>query len=147
MASTDASDYMHNLRVAAALDRTTGRTEGVLASSVIAYERHVEGIERKRREAAGAAESTYFGEVGKRYNFTATVAVARYVEGEWGTSTLLVLTDADGHRFKWFASGSKEVDVGASVAVRGTVKAHAEYKGAKETVLTRCALEVVPSAA
>jgi hypothetical protein len=141
-ASTEPSDYMHNLRVAVGLKNATGRTEGVLASSVIAYERHVEGVERKRREAAGKLESAYFGEVGKRYDISATVTRVHYTEGGYGVITLLVVTDAEGHCFKWFASGSKEVNVGDAVEIRGTVKKHEEYKGAKETVLTRCALTV-----
>jgi hypothetical protein len=141
-ASTDSSDYMHNLRIAVALNHTTGRTEGLLASSVIAYERHVEGIERKRAEAAKATESTYFGEVGKRYEIAATVKRVHYTEGSYGVVTLLVLADDAGHCFKWFASGSKEVSVGATVQIKGTVKKHEEYKGTKETVLTRCALTV-----
>jgi hypothetical protein len=137
-ASTDTSDYMHNLRVAVALAATTGRTEGLLASVVIAYERHVEGIERKRREAESAIESTYFGEVGKRYDIAGTVERVHYIEGQYGVSTLVCFVDANGHRYKWFASGSKDFKVGAVVALKGTVKKHEEYKGAKETVLTRC---------
>lgn len=105
---------------------------------MIAYERHVEGIERKRREAETAVDSTYFGEIGKRYDVAGTVDRIHYIEGEYGVTTLVVFTDADGRRFKWFASGSKEFKVGESVTMKGTVKAHEEYKGAKETVLTRC---------
>jgi hypothetical protein len=137
-ASTETSDYMHNLRVAVELAATTGRTEGLLASVVIAYERHVEGIERKRREAEKAIESTYFGEVGKRYDVAGTVDRVHYIEGQYGVSTLVCFVDADGHRYKWFATGSKDFKVGETVVLKGTVKKHEEYKGAKETVLTRC---------
>lgn len=139
-ASTDTSDYMHNLRVAVAMNGTTRRTEGLLASTVIAYERHVEGIERKRRESEGRVESTYFGEIGKRYEIAGTVERVHYIDGHYGTTTLIVLADAEGHRFKWFATGSKEVETGAAISLKGTVKSHEQYKGAKETVLTRCKL-------
>lgn len=136
-ASTDASDYMHNLRVAVALQATTHRTEGLLASTVVAYEKHVEGIERAR--AAGKVPSQHFGEVGKRYELAGTVERVHFVDGSYGVSTLVVFTDADGRRFKWFASGSKDgFEVGKTVAIKGTVKKHEEYKGSKETVLTRC---------
>lgn len=46
--------------------------------------------------------------------------------------------DANGNTFTWKTSKWLELDKGAEYTVKGTIKDHSEYKGDKQTVLTRC---------
>jgi hypothetical protein len=88
--------------------------------------------------------------VGEREVFTLTVRYVQAIESEqWGTSYLYKLTDAAGNGFKWFASREqwndaegREWQVGDTYTVKASVKAHDEYKGRKETSLSRVALHV-----
>src|SRR5690606_15149560 len=83
--------------------------------------------------------SQYQGSVGDRLTFEATVKVAIVRETRWGVSTFVVMEDADGNLYKWFASGSP-VSQGDVVKVTATVKGHEEYKGQQQTVITRAKL-------
>lgn len=55
--------------------------------------------------------------------------------GDWGTTFITKLRDADGNVFKWF--GSYDLGRDAVVDATWTVKNHDEFKGVKETVVTR----------
>jgi predicted extracellular nuclease len=46
--------------------------------------------------------------------------------------------DADGNVFTWKTQNGVGLNVGDSVNVKGTIKAHTEYKEEKQTELTRC---------
>ena len=46
--------------------------------------------------------------------------------------------DEDGNTFTWKTGKAMELEEGAEYMVKGTIKAHDEYKGDKQTVLTRC---------
>lgn len=49
--------------------------------------------------------------------------------------------DADGNVLVWKTSKCLNINNGDKVNIKGTIKEHSEYKGTKQTVLTRCAIE------
>jgi hypothetical protein len=55
----------------------------------------------------------------------------------WGTTWLYKFTDEAGNVFTWFAS-SPVNDEDKVLTIKDTVKKHEEYKGIKQTVMTRC---------
>jgi hypothetical protein len=72
-----------------------------------------------------------------------TIDNIRELEGDYGTSWLCLLRDEDGNFIKWFCSSSSAVDVlldaeKRQVLLKGTIKGHEEYKGKKQTQVTRC---------
>lgn len=143
------SDYEHNLFVAIGSDPIGGRQAGVVASLVRYYEKAM-GIEAEKK--APKAISNHFGTVKKREVFTLTLLSRTDLEGgNYGPSFLHVFTDAQGNIAKWFSSQKNVVglldgdtiswramEIGTAYQIKGTVKKHDEYKGAKQTVLTRC---------
>ena len=134
-----ASDYEHNLKVALSAGYVDPRNVGLAVSVVSVYRRAMEKAEAVK--APSRPDSGYFGTLGTRYTLQGlTVKATRYCETAYGVSTLVVFEDAEGHTFKWFASGSHEFEAGSTVNIKGTVKKHGEYKGRKETMLTRCAV-------
>jgi len=138
----DLSDYEHNLRIAARLP-VVGKHAGVLASLPVAYERAM-GIELDKK-AAPRKVSEFWGELGKRSEVTVTLVKLVEIDSRWANPTLCIFVTADGAKLIWFASGSCPRDIGAEYKVKGTVKKHEEYKGVKQTVITRVKWEVATS--
>jgi hypothetical protein len=140
------STYVDNLKVAASLAEVTSRQIGILASAPQAYIRHLEtAAEREAREARWAAEkaskkvSDYIGSEGDKVEIEGEISAIRYIEGDYGTTTLYTIVTADGNLVKWFASRSAlGENEGVQVRIKGTVKKHDDYQGVKSTVLTRC---------
>jgi hypothetical protein len=79
--------------------------------------------------------------VGSKVVLDLTVARMHKFEGNYGTTTILSFTDADGRKVVWFASGSleeKEWEIGSQVKVKGTVKdLKDDAKFGKQTLMTR----------
>lgn len=137
-ASEDASEYMWNLKTILKPGMVEAKRRGYAASAVAAYQRHLGRLEVARREAESASESTYFGAVGQRLKGLELRCVsARGIETNYGGCVIYKLTDQQGNVFSWFSSGGADMDPGADYTLDATVKAHAEYKGVKETQLTR----------
>ena len=141
-AFSGTGDYVINLKAVAAGEFVSFRNIGILASAPQAFARYQEQTLIRERKAKIGENSAHFGAVGTRYELAVTVVGVRYTEGDYGTTTIYTLVDADGNVFKWFASndevlGDKE---GETFKIKGTVKKHDEYQGTKQTVLSRCAL-------
>ena len=132
------SEYMTNLRAIAASDEISERHVGILASAVAAQHR---AEKREAEKESVRVSSEWVGEVKERRDFDLTIDSIRTVSGQYGDTTIYSLSDADGSRFKWFASRAALGDYeGVNVTVKATVKKHAEWDGVKETHLTRAKL-------
>ena len=83
--------------------------------------------------------SEYVGEIGDREVFELTIQKAIGLEGMYGHSTMHIMEDTVGNVFVW-NTASKTLEVGKTYKMKGTVKDHREYRGVKQTVLTRCTL-------
>jgi hypothetical protein len=139
------SDYEHNLKVACSLDYVKGKNFGLVASVVVAYRRFVEKELAKTREVS--APSTHFGKVGRRYVRKLTVTNTSSWDSDYGVTVLYVMADAEGNVFKWFSSGGCRVNdvsvkVGDEFWATFAVKGHGDFKGRKETTVTRASLSV-----
>jgi hypothetical protein len=90
-------------------------------------------------KSAKANEAGHFGEVGGRYEITATVTNVKECFSDFGITYLITMRGSEGHTFKTFASGAfADVEKNTTVTFKGTVKGHGEWNGMKETTLTRC---------
>lgn len=127
------NDYERNLVIACADDDLDPRNYGLAASVIVAYQRVVE----QRAKQACQAVSSHIGTVGKRQAFTLRVESVRDLEGGYGVTHLHTLIDTDGNVLKWFASAER-LQVGTTYKMTGAVKSHEEYRGVKQTVITRC---------
>lgn len=124
------NDYMGNVKVIASAGHTTSRGIGIAVSIIAAYKRHL-SIELEKRRWV---DSKHIGAVGKRGDFNLTCDLVRPV-GSMYPSYLTKFHDAEMNVYVWFAS--KPLDEGKEYRLRATVKEHSEYKGIKQTVLTR----------
>lgn len=81
--------------------------------------------------------SEYQGEIGAKVQVELTVINAVALNGYYGPSTMHIMEDINKNVYVW-TTASKCWSVGTVHNVKGTVKDHKEYKGTKQTILTRC---------
>lgn len=110
---------------------------GYLAYLPVAFDRErAKAAERAARAEAGA-KSQYIGNVGERITFRAANAVlVTSWETQYGWTYLYKFSDDSGNILIWYAS--RTVDIADGANITGTIKAHNERDGAKQTVITRC---------
>lgn len=87
--------------------------------------------------------SEYFGEVDKRYDLTLTYVRSHSWETTFAYNRsiqyLHSFKDEAGNIFVWKTGTSLyNIEENSTVTIKGTVKEHSEYRGIKQTVLTRC---------
>ena len=76
-------------------------------------------------------------EVGDKLVLPLTIDSVRYLDGQYGTCSLITYHTESGAVVMWFASKYIEVEVGKQVTIKGTVKKLDEFRGVRQTVLTR----------
>ena len=132
----DKSVYVHNLKVACGLRYTNGKNLGLLASLFPSYKKDLEiKLERKKR-AEKEQLSEHVGDIGERVTFVPVKAeVVTSWETQFGVTMLWKITSEDGNIFIWKTSNDVREDTSV---ITGTVKEHTEFRGVKQTVLTRC---------
>lgn len=131
------SDYIWNMSVVLAGETITERSYGLAASVLGAYQREMERNERLARERADAPVSEWIGTVGEKLIVSLTIKAFRWIDTDFGTSTLITYNDAQGNVVKWFASGKHSPVEGETATLEMTVKDHKEYNGTKETHVLR----------
>ncbi len=82
-------------------------------------------------------DSEYQGEVGDKLDIIVTVEKAIALDGFYGPSTMHIFRDYDGNCYVWTTSAKSWAE-GSEHHISGTIKALKQYKGVKQTVLTRC---------
>lgn len=138
------SEYGYNMRtILAASSGAVGyRNVGVLGSLVAVYRRLL-GLEAKAK--ANPPVTGYLADKGQRVKseLRLTLSRVRFIDGNYGTTTLLVGKSQDGHMVEWFASGTHNYDEGDVLVISAfTVKAQKlagsdKYTEADTTVITR----------
>ena len=81
--------------------------------------------------------SEYQGEVGDKIDVILTVEKAITLDGFYGPSTMHIFRDYDGNCYVWTTT-ARSWEVGTEHHIVGTIKELKQYKGVRQTVLTRC---------
>ena len=109
----------------------------------------------EEERAKANVEVEYYGAVGDKFELTLTFDKSFGFEGAYGFTYIHLFHDDENHLFKWSSSNGTykveydktadfggveycEFEVGHKYLMKGTVKAHNEYKNVKQTVITRC---------
>ena len=135
------SGYEANLATVLRGEAVEARHLGLAVSAIIAHQRLIadRARETSRREAAETVD--YAGTVGEKVTLTGTVRTAMRVDGFTYRSPdqvlLVVDCGAAVAKMTTAASWAYRLKVGDPLTVTGTVKAHTEWNGIKQTVLTR----------
>lgn len=132
------SDYEHNVNVVARVSRVDRKTRGVGASILVACDRaHAKKAERQASQWFGKVkvqgDKKYKRET---YELKVLAAIEVGINSRFGSSTLHILRDTNGNKAVWTTKTTLEV--GTTYKLKVTVDEHSEYKGEKQTVLSRC---------
>ena len=101
----------------------------------VAYSRWQERQAEKQKKVAQPS-GDFVGEVGKRVEVkVAEAVVVTSWPTQYGVTRIWKITDQSGNVFTWKTSGWIESD---TKTIKGTVKTHTEYRGERQTELTRC---------
>lgn len=121
----------------------------------------------EEERAKANAEVTYFGNVGDKFEKEMTFEKMFGFETMYGYQYILLFRDEENHVFKWSTSNGsykininsikgkelngekitdacvfngcfKDYEVGHKYLIKGSIKAHEEYRNVKQTVITRC---------
>lgn len=109
---------------------------GMLVYAVYLYMREVEGAFNSN---IGSINSRHVGKEGERFrDIKATVAFVSIRKSDYGLSTIIKFLDEKGNILVWFASKRIDLMMNQIVLLTGTIKKHDEYRGKKQTLLSRC---------
>lgn len=88
-----------------------------------------------------ASTSKWIGEIDEKLKNIPVTLVGIYpFEGRYGMSQVVKFQDECGNQITWFTAVEIKIEVGESCFLSGTIRKHAEYKGEKTTIVTRCHL-------
>lgn len=126
------SDFLHNLRAIAREGYVTHRTAGFAAAIVSSYLRHIE-----QSSARPSGSNEWIGEPQAVITGVFLVLNTREFDGRFGVTYRVTMQDPAGNEVVWWASRRPDMRDGSEYRVRATVKAHGEFRGRRQTVITR----------
>lgn len=134
MTKSDQSDYEYNLTALLQQEVVQAKRIGLLASLIGVYARHLGQVaERAKRVDA------HVGQIGQRREFAATYAGCSSFDTDYGTCYIGRFETPEG--LLVYKGGSpfwpSGIKAGEEIAFTATIKDHADYKGAKQTLIQR----------
>lgn len=133
----DSNNYMHNLKTVCGLEYVTRKNIGILASLFPTYSRALQMAEKEKEAKEVAKQSNYIGNVGERIEVKAkSFECVTSWDTQFGVTRIYKIVDNAGNVFTWKTSKCVEED--KIQTIKGTIKEHTEYRGVKQTELTRC---------
>jgi hypothetical protein len=117
------------------------KISGLIAYAPLAYQKAIEyDRERALREIENA-KSQHQGNVGDKITVNLEHTGSYGYESDYGYMFIHLFKDENGNVYKWNTAKSDCCGT-TNLTVSGTIKAHSEYDGQKQTVLTRCKVQV-----
>ena len=136
----EASEFNANLTTLAGLEFVSSNRVGILAFVPTGYTRHLGREAEKAAKAAKApVNNEALGQPKDKIEFTGTITGIKFIEGDYGTTTLVKFLTTTNQKAAWFASNTAidETWIGTQVQVKATVKGTSEFNGETETRILR----------
>lgn len=125
------------------LSNEYSKMSGLIAYAYLAYQKQLE-YEISQKEKVNKM-SNYVGNIGERIDIEVYLVRRFAFESFYGVQQLYIFKDEKNNLYKWKTSKYIVDSKGQSIEMnenkifmKGTIKAHEEYKGVKQTELTRC---------
>lgn len=137
----DDSEFVHNIKVMLNEGYVRSKNFGFLCYLPEGYAKHIQKEIERAKRIEETANSEYFGEIGKRYKDKTIQSVNLITswENQFGVTYIYKITIEDGVVLMWKTSNGLYLDNNESFdKITFTVKEHKEYKGEKQTEVTRC---------
>lgn len=147
---TNLNDFENNVRVTIDAKPYIDTENGFIAYAYVLYLRMVEKTKNTANEEVSA--SNHIGTVGQRIEFTAEIKLVYSYSTAYGLVNIYEITDENENKFVWKTTvdimefdehGQIITPSGKKFTVKGTIKAHTEFRGIKQTELTRCKVKEI----
>ena len=125
----DTSDYAHNLKVLESMSYIENKNLGLVVSAVATYSKAM--ADKKEKETTIPSE--YIGNVGGKIEFTAIPECICTLDGMYGL-TFIYKMMIGSNVVIWKTNRGLEQE---ETSFKATIKEHSEYRGVKQTVITR----------
>lgn len=140
---SEDSTYMHNLKTVCGLDYVTYKNFGLLASLFPAYNRDLEKTAKRKAVFDAESGSEYVGKVKDRIMVKVrSVKCVTSWETDYGITRVYKIIGENGNVYTWKTGKFIDDEESANISIIGTIKAHTEFRGIKQTELTRCRIAV-----
>lgn len=133
---SESETFLNNIKVL--LSQNYTKPNGLIAYAYLAYEKQLEIETKKKAEQQNKKESNYIGTVGEKIETELKLKKYFCYESFYGVQKIYLFEDVQGNLYKWNSTNSIGIEEGEQIKLKGTIKAHEEYKQEKQTVLTRC---------
>jgi hypothetical protein len=133
----DSGEFIHNVKVMLNEEYVLAKNFGFLCYLPQGYANHIQREIKK----AERIKTEYFGEVGKRYKdkVIQNITLITSWESQWGYTYVYKIILEDNSVLTWKTSNGIYLDRNEEFdKISFTVKEHKEYKGEKQTEITRC---------
>jgi len=124
------NDYLYNLFLIGKCQHITVKSFGLAASAISAYLRA-----NAPKPINRGINSKYIGNIKDKIDIEVDVTSIRCVLGSFGLTNIHTMYDDNDNCYIWFCTG-KPLEFGRQ-RIKGTIKAHSEYNGIKQTTLNR----------
>lgn len=123
------NNYRHNIGEIVNYGYVLRDTANFAAAIVIAY----------RKENMPSWNDSYIGNIGDNVTIKVKFERSHIFEGRYGISNVLVFRSNENHQIVWFTNSKTASSFDSGwFNLKGKVKNHSEFKGVKQTALTRC---------
>jgi len=126
-------DYFFNLKQLVNFGYVPVKSMALAASLMPVYVREM----IKLKEEASKPESNWIGSVDSKIEVEAKFVGEFTFDSYYGVVYVKRFVDTSGNLIVWFTTSSNGFEVDKTYKIKGTVKKHDEYKGKKQTVLSR----------
>lgn len=130
----DLSDYVQNAKLLAENNVVIKKAFGLAVSLLPVWQKYI-------ADETNTSDNLneYVGTIGQRREFKVRLISRRLFESEWGAKYLVSMEDMSGRSLIWWATAGSYAltEAGETFIIKGTVKDHKDYKGKKQTILSR----------
>ncbi len=132
--------YIRNASLAWLNDGIEYRDFGLVCAFVNTYLKEVARLEKQKIDVE-SKNNVHVGNVGDKITIKVAHARVLFIKDNssysyYAESTKVwEIIDEEGHTYKWSANFG--VDIHSGDTIKATIKAHSEYKGIKQTIITR----------
>lgn len=140
----DNSEFNHNIKVMLNEGYIDGKNIGYLCYLPQGYAKYIQKEKERAKRTELSAKSEYFGEVGKRYKdkVISSINLVTLFESQFGITYIYKILLDDYTVLTWKTTKSIDIDSKEAENITFTVKEHKEYKGEKQTEVTRCKINM-----
>jgi len=129
----DADNFMHSVDVIVRANHVTFRDVGYVVALFPMYQRA-----NVQTTPKPVKSNLHIGAVGQKIPPTDVTCIRTHmISGPYGSTQIATFEDPAGNLYQWFNNSSQQMEQGKTYKIIGTVKKHDDYKGRKQTTLTR----------